>query len=89
MIIVINKHLLDANITENKIWTVTCIYVRGPTMARFAMVLVLLSLGIHLPYTLLLFEGRTSCSTSYSCPTSYYPQVGRPLLYELLSPNQV
>ena len=37
MIIVITKHLFDANIIKNKISMVETICVRGPTLARWAM----------------------------------------------------
>ena len=38
-IIVINKHFFEANIIQNNIFMVKTIYVRGPTLARLAMVL--------------------------------------------------
>ena len=39
------RALVDSIVFQNIIFMVMCIYVRGPTLARLAMVLVLLSIG--------------------------------------------
>ena len=39
------RQFIDAILIQNKDFMVKTIYVRGPTLARLAMVLVLLSIG--------------------------------------------
>ena len=68
---------------------VKTICVRGPTLARLAMVLVLLSIGntpaLRVTSTLrvITLHWEYSCSTSYLCFTNCFPW-WLPLLYELL-----
>ena len=79
MIIAIPKHLFDANMISNSIFIVKTINVRGPTLARLAMVLVRLSIG-GTPALRVQCPSFSKSNTGARCSArSYWLAAGRPI----------
>ena len=73
-IIVINRHFLETNIIQNNIFMVKTTGVRGPTLARLAMVLVLLSIRNTPALRVIMFQTGGK-------PSTWFPPVGLVELY--------